>query len=147
MTFLALAEGGAPLDLEAQTLEGRPFDVRALEGKVVLIDFWAVWCSPCIKAFPKLSALHERYKDRAFMVVGIALHSGSHTEVAAFLEDHSVSYPMLVGDADLAERFRVIGFPTYLLLGRDGRVIERFVGESDNFEPHILQALNKKGTP
>lgn len=133
MAWLVPALWGAGSDLdafdfEALDLEGKAFSGRSLEGRLVLMDFWAVWCGPCIKAFPLLSRLHQEFSEKGFQVLGVAVHSGSAPEVKAFLEEHPVSYPVVVGDEEITYRFQVIGFPTYLLVGPDGTILKRYVG-------------------
>lgn len=110
------------------TLEGKPFDAGQLKGRIVLIDFWAVWCAPCIAAFPKLDRLHRDLAEEDFQVIGVAVYSGSREDVKEFLEDHSVTYPMVMGNEDLVEEFGVIGFPSYFLVGPDGTVVRHYVG-------------------
>ncbi len=138
------------IDFEATTLDGGTFDASRLEGMVVLLDFWAVWCPPCISAMPTLSRLDHELGDRGFHVVGIAVHSGGPEDVAQFLEDKEVSYTIVVGDEDLTERFGGIGFPTYFLIGADGSVFKMYVGEmknmQDKLERDIETLLSRAGS-
>ncbi len=128
-TVVAAGAEERAIDFEATTLDGGVFDARELEGKIVLLDFWAVWCPPCIAAMPALSRLDRELGPRGFDVVGVAVHSGSPEDVAGFLEDKDVTYSVVVGDEDLTERFEVIGFPTYFLIDTDGRIFKKYVGE------------------
>ena len=117
------------LDFTVLDLKGEPFQAKSLLGQPVLIDFWAVWCAPCVAAFPLLNRLHAERETSGVRVLGVALHSGDVEDIAAFARKHGVEYPMTVGDADLAERFGVIGFPTYFLFAPDGRVHEQYIGK------------------
>jgi len=118
----------APLDFRARRLDGSDFDARELRGKLVLLDFWAVWCPPCIGAFPELSELAEELGDRPFELVGVTVHSGSPEDVREVLRDHDVRYTVVVADNDLTYEFGVIGYPTYLLIDPEGRVHRKYVG-------------------
>ena len=127
------------IDFEATRLDGTPFDGLDLKGTVVLLDFWAVWCRPCIDAFPKLNALAEALVSSSVEVVGVTVHSGSRKEVAGFLEGYDVQYRVVVADDALAYRFDVIGFPTYLLVGPDGTIVKRYVGDLSDLTERITR--------
>lgn len=129
------------IDFEATTLEGRVFDGSQLKGHVVLLDFWAVWCPPCITAMPTLSRLDGDLGERGFDVVGIAVYSGEPKDVAQFIEDKETTYTVVVGDEDLTERFEVIGFPTYFLLDVDGSIYKMYVGEMKNMKEELEQDI------
>ena len=129
------------IDFEATTLEGRVFDGSRLKGDVVLLDFWAVWCAPCITAMPILSRLDRDLAERGFDVVGIAVYSGEPEDVAQFIEDKETTYTVVVGDEDLTERFEVIGFPTYFLLDVDGSIYKMYVGEMKNMKEELEQDI------
>ncbi|MES2794300.1 MAG: TlpA disulfide reductase family protein [Planctomycetota bacterium] len=92
-----------------------------LKGKVVLIDFWATWCGPCVKKLPEVNKLQEKYSAQGLVVIGI--HSSNNAEgVEKFLDTHPVQFPIVVDDGETERRFAVSAFPTYYLVGRDGKV-------------------------
>ncbi len=115
----------------------------SLKGKTVLLDFWAVWCGPCIAAFPTLKKLNHDLKDRNFEVVGVAVFSGVHEDVRKFVEKYQLDYKIVVGDENLAERFGVIGFPTYFLIDPDGEVRKTYVGEAKTLYAKVKQEVSK----
>ena len=127
------------IDFQATRLDGTLFNGSDLEGHVVLLDFWAVWCRPCIEAFPTLNHLARELADRDVELIGIAVHSGSPEEVADFLKGHELQYPVVVADEDLVYRLDVIGYPTYLLVGPDGAVYKRYVGALPNLTDRIIR--------
>ena len=127
------------IDFQATRLDGTLFNGSNLEGHVVLLDFWAVWCRPCIEAFPTLNHLARELADRDVEIVGIAVHSGSSEEVADFLTEHDIQYPVVVADEDLVYRLGVIGYPTYLLVGPDGAIYKRYVGKLPNLTDRIMR--------
>ena len=115
-TVVAAGAEERAIDFEATTLDGGVFDARELEGKIVLLDFWAVWCPPCIAAMPALSRLDRELGPRGFDVVGVAVHSGSPEDVAGFLEDKDVTYSVVVGDEVHVSLLKALSL---LGLGRD----------------------------
>ena len=126
----AHAEGeDVAVDFQAHDLEGTVFNGLQLKGKIVLLDFWATWCIPCVKAMPTLNRLNKDFDDQGFQVVGIATYSGSGEEISSFIAEHPVNYRMLIGDEELADRFGVIGYPTYILIGPDGTIHKQYMGE------------------
>ena len=125
------------LDFDVANLDGSSFDASSLKGTAVLLDFWAVWCAPCIVAFPKLNQLEHDFRDEMFSILGIAVYSGTHDDVSKFLEDYDVDFKMVVGEEDLVERFGVIGYPTYFLISPDGTVYKQYVG----VQPGLLEEI------
>jgi len=125
------------IDFNAIDLEGQPFNGLSLKGKIVLLDFWAIWCRPCIAAFPSLKKLNADFEDSGFAVVGIAAFSGTVDDVRKFAVVHKLDYTVLVGDQDLVQRFGVIGYPTYFLVRRDGTTFKKYVGEMENLYKEV----------
>ena len=138
-TAQEVAEAAEPLaiDFEAVDLEGQPFHGIDLKGRIVLLDFWAVWCAPCLDAFPKLTKLARDLEDEPFELVGIALYSGDYEHVREFLEAYEADYPIVVGEEDLAFRYGVIGYPTYLLVDPEGNEVKRYVGALPGLEERV----------
>ena len=121
------------IDFDALDLQGNPFKGSILKGKIVFLDFWAVWCAPCITAFPTLKKMNTDFKDKGIEVVGIAVYSGTVEDINKFVEKHKLDYKIIIGDAELAERFKVIGVPSYFLLGPDGSIYKNYIGEVAEF--------------
>ncbi len=101
---------------------GQPSPLGTLKGKVVLLDFWGTWCGPCRRALPKTQALYDEFKDQGLAVVGI--HSTAESETAeGFLRKSSYTFPVALDkDNKTAAAYGVTGWPTYIVIGRDGRV-------------------------
>ena len=151
---VATEAGGAaeeienPLDFKLKNLQGEVVDGASLAGKVVLIDFWATWCAPCLKAFPILDKLQRDLGDRGFQVISIALNSGTVQDVAKVVKQRGVEVSVVMGDKEIEEKFDVIGYPTYVLVNPQGKVHAIYVGEVENLYERIaaeVEALKKKG--
>jgi len=110
------------LEVVHQGAPGSKIRLTELQGKPVLIDFWATWCGPCQVEAPILSRVAERYKDRGLVVLGV--NTGDKPGLASvFAAKKQLSYPILF-DADhgAADLYDVEALPTMVLIGRDGKV-------------------------
>jgi thiol-disulfide isomerase/thioredoxin len=116
---------GKVMEIRGVTMEGKPFDWKSYRGKVVLVDFWATWCGPCLAELPNVKKLYAKYHDRGFDVVGISLDR-SKEAVTKFQEKEKLPWISLF-DADegnsLAEYYGVLFIPLPILLDREGRVL------------------------
>jgi cytochrome c biogenesis protein CcmG/thiol:disulfide interchange protein DsbE len=121
---------GSPLPQFARAdLSGRPFDSAGLRGKVVLIDFWASWCAPCMIAMPHLIGMQKKYGPRGLQVVGISMDD-SPAPAKAVAGRFAFNYPLLLGDAKLGNRFGgVLGLPEEMLVARNGKILKIWSGE------------------
>lgn len=117
---------GKPLALEGTRLDGEAFDPRPLAGKVVLVDFWATWCRPCVAEIPNLVALRDKYGRHGFEVVGISLDD-DRDALDAFLAEQKLPWQVLYsGKATrdpLAVHYGIRSIPCLFLVGRDGKVL------------------------
>ncbi len=136
------ASNANALGFTAMDLDGKPFDGRTLKGKTILLDFWAVWCKPCLAAFPALKRLNRDFARRNFEVVGMAVYSGTPADVKKVVKEHGVDYRVLVGDEALVKRFGVIGYPSYFLVRPDGTIYKKYVGEVPDLYETIAAALD-----
>jgi thiol-disulfide isomerase/thioredoxin len=120
----------APAFSFTTTLDGAPFEAESLDGKFVLVDFWATWCAPCVAAMPRLARLDREHRERGFEVFGVSIDERkSATELQRFLRERGASYrSALDGGADpLWRRFHVPAVPSLFLLDPHGQVVEQWV--------------------
>lgn len=116
---------GERIVLSGITAAGVELNWKAYEGKVVLVDFWATWCGPCLQEIPKLREAYDRWHAKGLEIVGVNLDR-SPEAIARFLEQHDLPWPSLIGKdaAELARRYKVRAIPCLWLLDRQGRVVK-----------------------
>lgn len=125
------------------SLTGKPVSLRALRGRVILLNFWATWCTACRTEMPRLVAWFTAYHRRGFTVVGIDLQEDPGT-VRAFTRRYHVWYPILLDQAgDVSARYNVVGLPTSFLIDRHGAVQSVHIGivESGYLRSTVLRVL------
>jgi peroxiredoxin len=120
----------ANLDFTVKDIAGKDVRLSQYQGQVVLLNFWATWCVPCRHEIPALTALYRDYQKRGFVVLGVSVDSEIRA-IKPFAREMKMNYPVLIGAGreDLSKAFGpFIGFPTSVLVARDGKVCVRHVG-------------------
>jgi peroxiredoxin len=109
-------------DFTLTDVEGKPWSLQALHGKVVLVNFWATWCPPCRKEMPDLDKLYQEFKDQGLLI--LAISDEDISKVQPFIAEHHYSYPILLDPGSkVHQTFRVEGIPKSFVYGRDGKLV------------------------
>jgi peroxiredoxin len=132
-------------DFSLPDLDGNRVELSALRGRVVVIDFWATWCAPCVFQIPVLNAFHERHAGDGVVVLGVSVDVDGDAVVRDFAAEHGVKYTVLLGDESLAREFGALGFPSLFVIAPDGSVDSSHVGviDAESLEQAVVQARRR----
>ena len=117
---------------------GKQVSLSEYRGKVVLVNFWATWCGPCRTEIPWLITMQQKYAGRGFTVLGLAMDDEEESVVSPYVANErfsvngervAMNYPILIGTSEVAETFGgLLGFPTSVLISKDGKIVKRVTG-------------------
>ncbi len=126
-------------------LNNQVFNTSALKGKVVVVNFWAAWCTPCAEEVPKFIAMQEKYRDQGLQIIGISIDD-SGSELRGFYHRYGVNYPVIEGSPQIVQAYGgILGLPTTFIIGRDGRIEKKLTGATDfaDLEKDVAAYLSK----
>ncbi len=109
-------------------LKGRQNKSFDFQGSIVVLDFWATWCEPCIGEVPMFNKLQQKYAPRGVKVLGVAVQSGWPRDIKRFATRHKMGYTILAGNDDTVADFDVIAFPTTYLIAPGWKVYKKYSG-------------------
>lgn len=133
-TLGPVTRGAVAADFSLPRVDGTPgaLSLSSYRGRVVVLDFWATWCPPCLAALPMMHDLSREVESKGVNFVGVDSDGAqtSPTEVTEFLRQHGAPYPVVYDDGTVGERYRIKVLPTVVVVGKDGAVERVFIGST-----------------
>jgi len=125
---LSLRPGKTPPDFTATTIEDKRIELTDYRGEVVLLDFWATWCAPCIAELPNVKRVYDQYHDKGFRIISISLDREKKA-LRQFVDKREIRWPQIydadrASDKQIARLYGVNAIPQMILVGRDGKIID-----------------------
>jgi thiol-disulfide isomerase/thioredoxin len=137
---------GGTLEMAFTALDGTKVDPAAMRGKVVLVDFWATWCGPCVAELPNVKAAYDKFHDKGFEVIGISLDDATDkAKLEAFIKKKNLPWPQSFSgkgwNEPFAIKYGITSIPATFLIGKDGKIAGIGVGghELENKVAELLQ--------
>jgi peroxiredoxin len=133
-------------DFTLTSLDGERYTLSKLRGKVVLVNFWATWCPPCLKEIPYFVELQEEYGEQGFQIIGIAIDD--EDAVRAFADDMGINYPVMASELEAIELSKHYGnrigaLPYSVVINRNGEITDTIMGDLDKIR--VEEILEKLG--
>lgn len=127
--------GAAVPDFVFQTLEGKSVKLSDLKSKVVVINFWATWCTPCVRELPSLQRLANEYAPRGLTVVGVNMDENPGDVLASFLIKHEIKFQSFIDPkGELADRLGISGLPLTLVVDGNRKLLFDHLGDEEWFD-------------
>jgi cytochrome c biogenesis protein CcmG/thiol:disulfide interchange protein DsbE len=122
--------GPAP-DFTRETQSGKAVHLADYRGRVVLLNFWATWCEPCLAEIPTFARWQQQYGPAGLQILGVSMDDDAQP-VQRFLKKNPLGYPVMIGDTTLAKLYGgVLGLPLTYLIDAHGNIAGRYLGETD----------------
>jgi peroxiredoxin len=143
-----LKAGSDPVAFTTKDLDGKSVSPADYKGKVLLIDFWATWCGPCMKELPNVLAAYEEYHTQGFEILGVSLdREGDLEKLKTTIKDQKMNwrhvYDGKYWQAEIAVLHDIQSIPATILIGKDGKVVGLNL-RGDKLGPAIKEALEAK---
>lgn len=140
----ALASKPAP-NFTLESLDGREISLADLKGKVVLLNFWATWCPPCVREIPRLVRVADKYRDQGLVVLGVnTTFQDDQAKVTQFVREQGITYPILLDvTGEVGQKYTSRLMPTTYIIDQAGKIVHTKVGEVDEqtLEEQVLALL------
>ena len=128
-------------DFQLEIFSGEHISVRPKTGKLLLLDFWEVWCGPCVQSMPKVQALADKYGAEGLEVAGVLMDPNSQDSAEKLIDKKGIAFTQALGSKELRSYFRVYAIPQYVLIDQNGIIQQVYQGYDDAMEDHIKTLL------
>lgn len=123
-------EGFLAPDFTLQTLDGQVYTLSELQGRPLLINFWATWCPPCQAEMPAMQRIYQQYQDQGFLILAVnATHQDTKSAILAFSREYRLTFPILLDtDGVVSQQYLVHAFPSSYFVDSQGIITEVVIG-------------------
>lgn len=128
-------------DFTLYSIDGVEYTLSEFKGQVVVIDFWATWCPPCRNSIPVFIRLYQKYHEQGFTILGISLDNDEQA-LRDYSKQMKISYPVLIGNKEIAKAYQVSGIPKTIFLDKKGTVRKTQVGFAPELEAQFDQFVD-----
>jgi len=128
---------------QINTFSNESFSSEKLTGKTVLLDFWEVWCGPCVGSLPKVQELYEKYKEKGLAVYGIINEKDQLEPSRLLVKNRKIDFPMLLGNEALLKSYPISAVPVYILVNKKGKISFISEGYPATLEEEIIKSLKE----
>ncbi len=134
-------------DFKLDLLDGKPFKLSEQKGHIIVLDFWATWCGPCLQAMPQVERVAKEFKDRDVLLIAVNLQE-SPKQIKSMLERHKLD-PVVALDIDgvVAERYAANAIPQTVIIDKEGKITHLFIGGGPRLGDQLRDALTSVITP
>ncbi|MCK4401561.1 TlpA family protein disulfide reductase [bacterium] len=137
------AENKKAADFALTNLNGKTIKLSDFKDKVIILNFWATRCPPCVQEIPDFIKLYNKYKDKGLVIIGISLDRGAKG-VKRFCQSKGVNYPIVMGNYEVTKNYGgIMGIPTTFIIDKNRNIVKKFIGYAsiDVFESKIKRLL------
>src|SRR4030065_2705473 len=140
LTFWNMAsanKGSFAPDFTLYDLSGKKVMLSQFRGKVVVLNFWSIWCGPCLAEMPSLNKLYLEFKDRGLVVIAVA-EDPAEKPVKSYVQEKGIAFLILIDkDKKVYFKYSLFGIPVTFLIDKKGVITEKFIGERDWCSPEM----------
>ncbi len=127
-----------------QTLDGKRLELKEFRGRLILLNFWATFCTPCRTEMPSMERLWQKFKNRGLVIIAISVDRGGKKRVEKFVEEVGVTFPVVLDpEGKVRRKYEIFALPTSYIIGRDGKFLGKIVGERKWDDPQFMQFFEK----
>ena len=134
----AVSRGLVAPNFTLKDLAGRTVSLEDFRGQIVLVNFWATWCQPCLDEMPSLQALYDKFKDRKLVILAVDLNE-TGPDLDAFLKKYGITFTVLLEGQAIAQRYGTQKVPESYLIDNRGIVLQKVIGAQDWMQEQALK--------
>ncbi len=125
----------------ARDMNGNEISTDVMKGKVTILNFWFTKCKPCVAEIPDLNKLYDKYKDNKDVMFASITFS-SDKQVKEFMKNHKINFPVVTGAKDICKKFNVMGYPTTVIIDKDGNIVDQVIGGIPNVDEELSEIID-----